>query len=95
MAESTIQRSVCRTEPRAGAWTPVSSPEAGVCSANLKQQAFTQLSSPEELLTVTSPATDVFDKAFWVVFTSSLFTVSFIHHTFVKSHSGHRSRCQV
>ena len=54
---------------------------------DLKQRAFTQLSSPGELLTVTSPAIDVFDKAFWVVFTSSLFTISVIHHTFVKSRS--------
>lgn len=68
--------------PEQGPQTPFLSPEAGVFSEDLKQRAFTQPSSPEELLTIPSPATDVSDKAFWIVSTSSLFTVSFIRHTF-------------
>ena len=86
-APDPCMRARARVPSREGARTSVLSPEAGVCSVDLKQRAFTQLSSPGELLTVTSSATDVFDKAFWVVFTSSLFTISFIHHTFVKSRS--------
>ena len=67
-------------EPR----TPFSSPEAGEFSEDLKQRAFTQPSSPEELLTIPSPATDISNKAFCIVSTSSLSTVSFIRHTVVK-----------